>query len=429
MTMTRRTVLRGLAAAPVAGAAANLLSAAPAQAATVPASQYSLTSRSSNEHGEFAALAAGLAARLTKVDATTVIATTNRDARPLSSAPSTAEAFQTGFAWDPADQEVLYWIPQGVTTSADAYGNGRYPDSGGDKVVLVSWYFETDTDPDTPGDEQPVDKGMRLTFVDYNAAAAPTYRHVLLVEPVRTAGGAYSFAPVQKHAGGIMWYGNLLYVVDTYKGLRIFDLNTLFTVDTAEKDVCGLHTDGKYYGYGYQYVLPQSHAYDNAGTYLRYSTIGLDRASTPDSLVIGEYSLDGVVSYNDPGHTFNGTGAPAETTPHVVRWPLDYTDRHPGSPTATEAVTVAQKKIQGIVSRNSKHYLSVSAGPSTKGALRTFTSGSSTATTVADLAVGCEDLSFHSSGASGWAYGESVIWNVSEYDGLRYVYAVRADGS
>ncbi|WP_369170559.1 hypothetical protein AB5J49_23345 [Streptomyces sp. R28] len=424
MTMSRRAIIKGIAAAPFAAAAGTVL-ATPAHAATIDAGQFSLASRSSNSHGEFAALTAGLATKLTKVDATAVVADTNRSATRLTSAPSTAEAFQAGFAFDPDDQAVDYWIPQGVTTSADAYGNGLYPEGGSNKVVLVSWYFETN--PDGVGeDEYALDKGLRLTFVDYNTPTAPTYRHVLLVEPVRTSTGEYSFNPIRKHAGGIMWYGNLLYVVDTYKGLRVFDLNTLFTVATGEKDVCGLHTDGAYYGYGYQYVLPQSHAYDNAGKYLRYTTIGLDRASTPDSLVISEYSLSGTVDYTDG--TFNGTGAPT-TTPKVVRWELDYTDRHPGSLTAKEAVTVAQQKIQGVVSRNSKHYLSASAGPSTKGTLRTFTSGASTASAVCDLAIGCEDLSYHSSGASGWAFAESVIWNVSEYTGKRYVYAVRADGS
>ncbi|WP_405645869.1 hypothetical protein [Streptomyces sp. NBC_00019] len=427
--MTRRAIIKGIAAAPFVGAAGSLLAPTAAHAATIDAGQYSLTSRSYNSHGEFAALAAGLAASLTKVDATTVIADTNRSADVLSSAPSTSEAFQAGFAWDPDDQEVAYWIPQGVTTSADAYGNGLYPEGGSNKVILVSWYFETDTDPDNAGDEQPIDKGMRLTFVDYNTPSAPTYRHILLVEPVRTSTGAYSFNPVRKHAGGIMWYGNLLYVVDTYKGLRIFDLNTLFTVPTTEKDVCGLHTDGQYYGYGYKYVLPQSHAYDNAGTWLRYSAIGLDRASTPDSLVIGEYSLSGVVDYEEPGDPFLGSTKPTNTVPKVVRWELDYTDRHPGSLTATEAVTVAQQKIQGVVSRKTKHYLSVSAGPSSAGTLRTFTSGANSASTVADLAIGSEDLSYHSSGASGWSYSESVIWNASEYVNKRYVYAVRADGS
>jgi hypothetical protein len=425
MTMSRRAIIKGIATAPFAAAAGSLLAATPAHAATIDAGQFSLTSRSANSHGEFAVLTAGLAAKLTKVDATAVVADTNRSATRLTGAPSTAEAFQAGFAFDPDDQAVDYWIPQGVTTSADAYGNGLYPEGGSNKVILVSWYFETNTD-GVGEDEYALDKGLRLTFVDYNNPSAPTYRHILLVEPVRTATGAYSFNPIRKHAGGIMWYGNLLYVVDTFKGLRVFDLNTVFKVATAEKDVCGLHTDGAYYGYGYQYVLPQSHAYDNAGKYLRYTTIGLDRASTPDSLVISEYSKSGVVDYHDGD--FNGT-VELTTTPKVVRWELDYTDRHLASLTAKQAMTVAQQKIQGVVSRKDKHYLAVSDGPDAKGTLRTFNSGGSTASVVCDLAIGCEDLSYHSSGASGWAFAESVIWNVSEYRNKRYVYAVRADGS
>ncbi|MER6956363.1 hypothetical protein [Streptomyces sp. NPDC000618] len=426
MTLTRRTILKAIAAAPVAAVAGGVLAPAGAHAATLDAGQFTLAGRSSNRYGQFADLTAGLATRLTKADVSTVLADATRSADPLTSAPSTAEAFRTGFAWDTADQAVDYWIPQGVTTSADAYGNGLYPAGGSNKVVLVSWYFETDPDADGV-DEYTLDKGLRLTLVDYDDASAPRYRHVLLVEPVTTGTSEHSFSPVRKHAGGIMWYGDLLYVVDTYKGLRVFDLSTMFKVATAEKDVCGLHTDGQYYGYGYQYVLPQSHAYDNAGTYLRYTTIGLDRASNPDSLVISEYSSSGTVSYTDGA--FIGTGAGTVTTPKVVRWNLDYTDRHLASLSAVEAVSVSQQKIQGVVSRGTEHYLSVSNGPSGTGTLRTLTSGAPAASTVCDLAVGCEDLSYHSSGASGWAYDESVIWNVSEYPDKRYVYAVRADGS
>lgn len=424
MNITRRAILKGLGAAPFVAATGSLLTATDAQAATIDASQFVLTARTGNSHGQYADLNAGLATVLTKVDAAAVLADTNRSATRLTGAPGTVEAFAAGFTWESGDQTVDYWIPQGVTTSADAYGNGLYPSGGSKKAVLVSWYFETDPDGDGV-DEYPINKGVRLSFVDLTNASAPTYRHVLLVEPVKTASGQYSFNPIRRHAGGIMWYGDLLYMVDTYKGLRVFDLNTVFQVATAEKDVCGLHTDGQYYGYSYQYVLPQSHAYDNAGKYLRYSTIGLDRASAPDSLVVSEYSVSGSVDYTDG--TFSGTGAPT-TTPKVVRWNLDYTDRQISSLTASEAVTVAQQKIQGVVSQNSKHYLATSNG-SSAGALRTFTSGASTASVVCDLAVGCEDLSFHSSGASGWAYSESVIWNLSEYAGKRYVYAVRADGS
>lgn len=423
MSMTRRSIIKGMAAAPAVGIAANALAPATAHAATVTPGRFRLAGRASNSYGKFADLNAALAGKLTKVSASAVIADTNRKAKRLTGAPSTAKAFQTGFAWDDADQKVRYWIPQGVTTSADAYNSGYY---NGDKVVLVSWYFETNTDDDAAL-EYPLDKGMRLTFVDYNSASAPTYRHVLLVEPGRTSSGAPTFKPMRKHAGGIMWYGDLLYVTDTYKGLRVFDLRTLFRVSATEANVCGLHTDGTYQGYGYDYVLTQSHAYDNAGTVLRYSAIGLDRATNPDSLVVSEYSKAGTVSYSDGD--FNGTTDGKLTTPKLVRWPLDQTDRRPSSLTATEAVTVRQQKIQGAVSRKNRHYLSVSGGPEVKGALRTFTSTGSTATTVTHLAVGCEDLSFHSKDASGWAYGESVIWNVSEYARTRYVYAVRADGS
>lgn len=424
MSMTRRSILRGIAAAPFVGAAGAALAPSVAHAATIDPAQFALTARTGNSSGQFADLNAGLAAELTKVDATAVLADTNRKATRLTSAPGTSQAFAAGFTWDSGDQAVDYWIPQGLTTSADAYGNGVYPDGGSNKAVLVSWYFESDPDGDGT-DEYPLDKGLRLTFVNHNSASAPTYRHVLLVEPVKTATGEYSFNPIRKHAGGILWYGDLLYVVDTYKGLRVFDLTTLFQVDTTQTDSCGL-VDGTYYGYGYAYVLPQSGAYDNTGKYLRYSAIGLDRASTPDSLVVSEYSEDGAVDYS--GTSWTGTGAPT-TTPKVVRWNLDYTDRALSSGTPSEAVTVAQKKIQGVVSRNSKHYLSVSNGPSGAGALRTFTSGASTASTVCSLAIGSEDLSFHTSGASGWSFAESVIWNLSEYAGKRYVYAVHADGS
>ncbi|MER7703102.1 hypothetical protein ABTX81_09415 [Kitasatospora sp. NPDC097605] len=44
----------------------------------------------------------------------------------------------------------------------------------------------------------------------------------------------------QRHAGGILWYGNLLYTVDTTKGLRVFDLETVFEAATGKSDVCGL---------------------------------------------------------------------------------------------------------------------------------------------------------------------------------------------
>ncbi|MGW4893369.1 hypothetical protein ACWEQL_14060 [Kitasatospora sp. NPDC004240] len=424
MTMSRRTIIKGLAATPLAAFAGAAVAPAAAEAATITPGRFTLAERLSNGHGTYASLAAGLAGRLPKVTVADVLANANRDAARLTSAPSGVQAFQDGFTWNPGDQGVAEWMPQGVTTSADALGSGVW---GGKRVVLVSWYFDTDPDGDGTPDFA-INKGVRVSFVDFTTPTAPKYRHVLLVEPVKTASGAYGYAPVQRHAGGILWYGNLLYMVDTTKGLRVFDLDTIFEVSSGKPDVCGLDADGKYYAYDYRYVLPQSGAYDNTGTLLRYSCLGLDRASTPDSLTVSEYAVDlanPVVDYAGTG--WNGDGTKI-TTPKVVRFDLDHTTRRLGSTTASEAVTVKQGKIQGVVSQQKRHYLATSNG-SGNGSLRAVASGADTPSTVGRLAVGCEDLSFHSSATTTWKYAESVVWNLSEYAGSRYVYAVRADGS
>lgn len=427
MSMSRRTIIKGMAAAPFATAAGAALAPATAEAATITPGQFTLAERTSNASGPFADHLAGLAQRLPRAQISDVLAVANREATRLSSAPAGVGGFSHGFTWNTGDQDAVEWIPQGITTSADALGAGLWP-AGGKRVVLVSWYFETD--PDGNGtDDFPLDKGIRVTFVDYTSAAAPVYRHVLLVEPVRGAGGTFTYEPVRKHAGGIMWYGNRLYVVDTYKGLRVFDMDSIFEVSTGLPDACGRQADGSYHAYDYRFVLPQCGAYDNTGTLLRFSAIGLDRASSPDSLTVSEYATSltsPVVDYSGTGWNGNGTKV---DLPKVVRWPLDYTTRALASTTATEAVTVKQGKIQGVVSRQSRHYLSQSNGPSSNGYLKTVVSGTDVPSTVVRLGVGSEDLSFHSGTATDWAYRESVIWNLSEYAGRRDVYAVFADGS
>ena len=90
-----------------------------------------------------------------------------------------------------------------VTTSADASADGQYE---GKTVILTSWYYRG------PG----VNKGVRVSFVDYANPSAPRYRHVLLVEPYTDAPGNPNFRTVPVHAGGIVWYGHYLYVADTW---------------------------------------------------------------------------------------------------------------------------------------------------------------------------------------------------------------------
>ncbi|MEV0092246.1 hypothetical protein [Streptomyces sp. NPDC050738] len=424
MTMTRRTIIKGLAGASFATAAGAAIAPSVAEAAPIDAGQFALKDRTENRNGEqFATVNAALAGKLGKASYETVVASANRAATHVTSVPGVSASYLAdAFTWKAGDGDTTEWIPQGIATSADALGDGVYP-AGGKRVVMVAWYADV---PDGT-----LDKGLRISLVDYTSKSAPVYRHVLLVEPVLTSSGAPSFAPVRKHAGGITWYGNHVYVVDTFYGLRVFDLNAMFEVNTGDETLCGLNTaDGEYYGYGYQYVLSQSRAYDNAGKYVRYSAVALDRSSTPDSLVVSEYSgstltdTDPAVTYTDG--PFIGTGAPVKT-PKLVRWEVDSTTRLLKSVAPKEALTVKQAKVQGSVCKLGKHFLSVSNGPTGKGTLRTLASTATTPSALTGLPVGPEDLSLHAGDAGSWSYGQDVLWNLSEYAGSRYVYAVQTN--
>ena len=49
-----------------------------------------------------------------------------------------------------------------------------------------------------------------------------------------------------------MWYGNLVYVVDTHGGLRVFDLDHMYRVDDSIKDSMGKQSNGNYGAFGYK---------------------------------------------------------------------------------------------------------------------------------------------------------------------------------
>ena len=147
------------------------------------------------------------------------------------------------------------WMPQGVTTVADAQADERWGDR---QAVLVSWYDKR------LGDE----KGVRVSFLDPETGL---YQHVLLVYPYVAENEDPTYEILQTpqngdrpriHAGGIAWYGNYLYVADTVRGIRVFDMRYIFDLETAgngnttDRHQIGLH-GGNYYGFGYRYVMPQ----------------------------------------------------------------------------------------------------------------------------------------------------------------------------
>lgn len=131
-----------------------------------------------------------------------------------------------------SDMDTTKWVPQGISSTADALEVGTYEDKDG---WVVSWHRSDD-------------KSVRVTFVN---KASGSYRHALLVNPV--AGDTFVEVPV--HAGGVMWYGNTLWVVDTTHGIRVFDLSNIWQVESG--DGVGKKTGGGYSAASYKYVIPQ----------------------------------------------------------------------------------------------------------------------------------------------------------------------------
>lgn len=107
------------------------------------------------------------------------------------------DPYHTGFRWNSGDQDVTYWMPQGITGSANAFAEGTTPEWR--KLLLVSWYCDEDDDfassrisipghcVDQGNDDH--DKGVRISLVDVTDWPTVTYRHVVLVEPFRNAHG------------------------------------------------------------------------------------------------------------------------------------------------------------------------------------------------------------------------------------------------
>ena len=192
--------------------------------------------------------------------------------------------------WNNGDNRVDYWWPQGVTGSSDHHSTSLY---AGRRVMLVSWYHKPEED------DVSFPKGVRIAIVDHSNPANIRYRLVLLAEPVEV-NGSVDLVPIagsssSLHAGGIVWVGNYLYVADTRKGFRVFDLSRIFSVSTGERSHLGYDDDDdQYYAYNYRYVVPQVSRYRlcESSCCARFSYVSLDRSVTPPRLVAGEFVSD-----------------------------------------------------------------------------------------------------------------------------------------
>ncbi|EHR62451.1 hypothetical protein SaccyDRAFT_3623 [Saccharomonospora cyanea NA-134] len=388
--MNRRGTAASLFALAAALTTVSAVSApvASADPTAIPAAHFRLS------EGPYNPTIARLDDLLPNASVSDVLASANRTATACSPG---AEHQVAAFCWNSGDDGTADWYPQGISSTADAYGNGTYE---GETALFVSWYYRHDNP----------NKGVRVSFVDHSTSSTPVYRHVLLVEPYTDSAGNPDFRPVTVHAGGIFAYGHFLYVADTWGGFRAFDLRHIWRVSTGDKSRIGRQSDGTYHAFDYRYVLPQAHRFTASTTdgtaRLRFSAASLDRTSTPDSVVVPEYDAD-------------GTGT------RVVRFPIDYTDRKfressDGYTHATEAYRVDIASMQGATAIDETFFVSASAGSGTRGSLYTFTGSSGPTRHSGAQPVGPEDLSY-------WGPRDQ-LWGLTEYPDRRFVYAVDPSG-
>ncbi len=381
----RRTPLIAALTTLVAIAAVSLVHGAPAQAATKLDESKFVLQRNANLAGWQPLIDA-----TDRVSVPAVLDSANRTANRIENGSPLATNFAAGLSWDAGDDNATEWYPQGITTSSDAFDNGRYE---GRDLAVVSWY-DNNTAPE---------KGMRVSFIDRTDPLLPVYRHVLLAEPA-SSGGLASFKAINEHAGGVFLYGSLLYVASTDLGFRVFDLNDIFTATGSDDTKIGRDATGKYNAYGYRYVLPQKFAYaQTTAKQTRFSFVSLDRTSTPDSVVAGEYDETG-----------NGT--------KLVRWGIDHTDREliaaGNKATASWAYQVDIKSMQGATAINGKFFLCRTNGSGTRSDLLTWTPGSPAKTYARALPPGGEDLAYRKN--------TDELWTVTEYPTNRHVLSVTA---
>ncbi|MFC4113921.1 hypothetical protein [Nonomuraea zeae] len=271
------------------------------------------------------------------------------------------------YAFDDKDQVTVDWYPQGLTCGEDS-------GSIGVPVFMASWYFKPEAG----------ERGIRVSFASPKTLK---YQHALLVQ-ARPDG---SYGPIDIHAGGIAVHGDLLYVADTLRGLRVFDLNNLLDLRTAQSDLGDPNRIGrhgrKFHAFGYRYVIPQTDFWQVAQAGPRFSFVSIDRSGATPQLITGEYRE------GDPGGW-------------VARWDLAFAGGEPN-----DAFVMGHPKIQGAISWGGKWYLSQAASSTTNGKLLVH-AGETLQTRP--FPIGPEDLTVQ----------DGKLWSVTEFKGKRVIFGV-----
>lgn len=379
--------------------AATVLPATPAAAAYGdPLVAVSRTNLGLTWHAEPSSAISALDAALPNVGVSAVLDDANhpmtacdseeRAAAPIAPAAAVRWCFDTGDATTPT------WSPQGLTSSGDADDDGAW---GTKRAILSGWVYD-----DSASARY---NDARVAFIDYTDPSTPRYRWVYLVDPNSTGS---DFSAAKTHIGGMVWYGDKLIVNAVGNGtvaLRVFSMSHILQTTSGAADI-GKVSDG-WAAYGYRYVMPQIGWYTYTGGACDmssdtgvpcFSSLSLDRSTSPDSLVTAEYFSD---------QTKRG---------RVVRYPFA-TDYLPAaSADASEAYRSGVGNQQGVLSFNGRWYLAHSSS-TLHGQLWRFTpdgtAGVVSRCTV-DGSASTTCWSLHPEAMTYW-YQTGTVWSVTEW--------------
>ncbi|MEV0646497.1 hypothetical protein AB0I28_14660 [Phytomonospora sp. NPDC050363] len=310
-------------------------------------------------------------------------------AKPLAPVATWAMCFDTEDATTPS------WSPQGVTSSGDADDDGAW---GARKALLTGWNHD-----ESSGRYN----DARVGFIDMNGKGAPRYRWVYLVDP--NADGT-DFTAAKTHIGGMVWYGDKLIVNAVGNGsvaLRVFSMDHILRT-TSEAGAMGRVADG-WAAHAYGFVMPQIGYYTYTSGFCSmggdqgvpcFSTLSLDRSTSPDSLVTAEY-------FTDPA--LRG---------RLIRYPMGPDYRPPDSAAASEAYASAVGNQQGVLSYAGRWYVAHSS-EIYSGQLWRFTpKSSSTGGAVRSCSVGGASSnmcwSLHSEALTHWV-STGMVYSLTEW--------------
>ncbi|MDF1662463.1 MAG: hypothetical protein P1V97_11870 [Planctomycetota bacterium] len=356
-----------------------------------PISRSQFRLHNENKWSESATLNSALSTHCKIVSLQGVLGNLTHKAQALSGNSKPLPAAKIAFRWDAADDKDSRWFPQGVTGSGDASQSGLVANR---QLIAVSWHFNELLAFGA------ADQGARVSFIDITKPGIPRYQHVLFVESFKDKLGP-NFRALKFHAGGMVWYGDYLYVADATVGLRVFDLTKIMQVDPGKTHEIGRNGKGQYHAHDHVYILPQVNCYrlHSKSSKLRFSSLSLDRSTKPPSLISGDYKV-------------------LSRRGKLLRWGLNNkSHRLEGKADIKpiEAYEMGQSRVQGVLSWKGQFWM---ASSGLRPRLRTGRPRSKIH--ARPWVLGPEDLYFDC--------GSSLLWTATEFPRRRYILAVPLPG-